>query len=320
MNKVPFYFPLANGRYEVRPGLYSLGENFENNPLDQFIFQIDSKYPEYIQDKRRTLKESHQKYFCTDNPSLQSLVQISVYIARQLCLEYPEYFKLEENLDHIILHCNALTSQKQQDIYLPVSAKNTDLNQIKAVINNLMLQVQEDLAIIELKKDGQDFISLLHLSYPNHWSAEEKIGSSFIEAHSPVPNMESINNRSQQLLSALIHKGPYVRFAWGLSTDQKLNHHQTDNDMKAISQGREFISADPALFLRVERQITVGFPEEYCFLFTIRTYHYNVADLKKNSMYCDALVSAVSSMSDETLKYKGLINDREEILKWLNQH
>ena len=319
MNKIPFYFPPANGRYEVKPGLFPLGTDFGNDRLDQRVFQIDSNYREYIRQKNRALNENIQKYFCTDNPSLQSLIQVSNYIAKQLCYEYPEYFTLEKNEDHLIMHCCVEKSLNQPDVYIPTRTASTDINLALSAINDLMQHIQEDIAIIELNEKGQDCISLLHLCFPNHWSAEDKIGKSFISSHMPVPGMSKINQRITQLLDAMINKGPFVRFAWGLSTDRRLNHHP--EAPASVSQkncsGRHFDPEHPELYLRVERQVINGFPDINAALFTIRTYFYDVSDIKNRPEKRDALVSALQTMSPEALTYKGLADSQPAILDWL---
>jgi dimethylamine monooxygenase subunit A len=41
------YFPLDSGRYEVKPGLFSLDTDFGNGEVDRQIFQIDRNFTEY---------------------------------------------------------------------------------------------------------------------------------------------------------------------------------------------------------------------------------------------------------------------------------
>lgn len=321
MNKTPYYFPLANGRYDVRPGLFSLKTDFGNGRQDRLTFQIDVNYRKYILNKFHALKENRQKYFCTARPSPSCLQQVCIYIAQQLSNDLPEYFWLEENKGQSILHCDVETGQNESDIYIPATSTNTDPQKLLSTINELMLQVQDDIAIIEINDKGYDHISLLHLCSPNHWSAEDKIGNSFIEAHAPVPEMDSIYKRNKQLLGALINKGPFVRFAWGLSDNKQLNQHPAPvkgND-HCSRQNRIFNTGNPQLFLRVERQVTTGFPDTNCFLFTIRTYLYDIKELKKDELKCSSLVAAIQSMSDATLKYKGLHDSRDDIIGWLTQ-
>lgn len=320
MNKCPFYFPLENGRYEVKPGLYPLGTDFGNGQLEHRTFQIDTNYDKYIREKRQALNNKIENYYCTFNPSLSTLVRICSYIAYQLNKEYPTFYSLETNSDQITLLCRPIGKLKPKKIVIPINYSATNLNLLLSVMNQLLLIIQEDIAIVELTDEADDFISLLHLCFPNYWSATEKIGKSFIDAHKPVPEMQSIQKRSKQLISALIEKGPFVRFAWGLSTDDRLDHH-FESDTKSFQNSETdklFNSRDPKLYLRVERQVITGFSDVNSFMFTIRTYIYNVAELKRNVKKRDALISALGTMSEATLKYKGLFNSKDLILEWLN--
>jgi hypothetical protein len=131
--------------------------------------------------------------------------------------------------------------------------------------------------------------------------------------HQVVPGMEKLNQQYFKMLQMAVQKGPFFRFAWGISTDTRLNHHpvpppEVDN---VYWQGRRVEDDDSPIFLRVERQTITGLPASNAFLFTIRTYFYNVDEL--NSEEKKALYLAVKSMSAESLEYKGL-TDKVEIL------
>jgi hypothetical protein len=109
----------------------------------------------------------------------------------------------------------------------------------------------------------------------------------------------------------MVFKGPFVRFAWGVATDAELNHHPR-NEFK----GREFDPQNPELYLRIERQTITSFPFAGGALFTIRTYLLNCAT-EISPTERTALVSAIESMTPESLAYKGLERTREEIVRWL---
>ena len=121
------------------------------------------------------------------------------------------------------------------------------------------------------------------------------------------------------MVQAMIERGPYVRFAWGLSTDSRLNHHpQPPAGIDAQTwQGRHFDLNAPRLFLRLERQILWGFPTANAALFTIRTYFRDCATLRSDANLCTKLCAAIESMNAESLHYKGLFQSKPPILEWL---
>ncbi|MCX7594913.1 MAG: DUF3445 domain-containing protein, partial [Fischerella sp.] len=157
--------------------------------------------------------------------------------------------------------------------------------------------------------------------YPNHWSAEEKIGKDFATVHAPVAGMEKINRRASAIVNTMIVQKPMVRFAWGLSTDTRLNHHPEPPANVPVKQwlGRNFHREHPRLYLRIERQVIWGLPEYEAALFTIRTYFRDCSAIKKDPQLRCKLSAAIRSMTPESLIYKGLAESKASILAWLEQ-
>jgi hypothetical protein len=106
-----------------------------------------------------------------------------------------------------------------------------------------------------------------------------------------------------------------VRFAWGITWDDELNHHP--EPPPAPNRRPRFDPEDPRAFLRVERQTVWGFPEVGAALFTIRTYLYDVAEIRRDPARRGDLAAAVASMSPASLAYKGLAPSRDPLLRWL---
>lgn len=116
----------------------------------------------------------------------------------------------------------------------------------------------------------------------------------------------------------ITHK-PTVRFAWGLSTDTRLNHHPLPPIGITAEQwqGRQFNAQHPQLYLRIERQIVWGFPTVDAALFTIRTSFRDCSKLKQDPELNSQLASAIRSMSPAALDYKELSASKDAILTWL---
>jgi hypothetical protein len=176
-------------------------------------------------------------------------------------------------------------------------------------LDALAVKVQEDLAVIQ--RDGdRHWLAAIHLCFPNHWAAEDKIGKTFVEIHEPVAGIEPINRQADKLVDAMINATTgYVRFAWGIATDDRLNHHPSN------PRGRHFDPADPCAFLRIERQTIWGFPEVEASLFTIRTYFEDLAILEADKRA--KVISAIESMTPASRQYKRLAESRDDLLVWL---
>ena len=310
------YFPLAKGRYQVSPGLRRLGTDFGQGDSDGQVFQFDERFCRYHAVKVAGHQEDPEKYYPGHEAQPELLREVLRFMVARLCQESPTLFTCHRSggIHRLTCHLTGETLDFDRNFSLR-EAKGTGVA-CRDSLDALALQIQEDLALLQVDANGRDRVVALHLSFPNFWSAAEKIGKDFIHIHKPVPGMDYANRSAPQLLNAMIHKGPFVRFAWGLTTDDRLNHHPENEP--AVMAGRTFDPARPELWLRVERQVMVGFPEQQAALFTIRTYLYEVADIARVPERRDALLSALRSMSAETRKYKGLARSMPEILAWLS--
>jgi len=301
------YLPFLDGKYSVAPGLIPIHK--VQDPADKLIFQVDEAYDEYISNKRACRKEDMHKYFCRDKLTPSTEVEINHYIVHKLLHEYPGLFELQNHgKDYLFInHKTGKQIQWRKDWI------SVDGSQYLCLFDALCCQVQEDFAICQVKGE-HDRMAAIHLCAPNHWAAGDKIGKTFIAVHAPVPGMEKNAPHYFKMLLSIIQKGPFTRFAWGMATDKRLNHHpQAPPDIDPVYwRGRAIEKDNHDWYLRVERQNLIGFPDANAFLFTIRTYFYDVASLSEEEKL--ALLKAVESMSPASLIYKGL-NDKIDVLR-----
>lgn len=178
------------------------------------------------------------------------------------------------------------------------------------------MQLQEDVAVIQMEGD-RDWLAAIHLCSPNHWDPRTKIGRPFNEIHLPVPHIERTVKNYQVMLKMIIEKEPFMRFAWGIATDDRLNHHpETPKGINADEwRGRRMADSNTEFFVRTERQSLIGLKAVNAFIFTIRTYFYKVSELNGDEKR--ALAAAVQSMSNESLEYKGMLLLKDALLRQL---
>ncbi len=314
----PKYFPPKKGKYEVTPGLSALEKDFGNGSIDRKIFQLDDDFARYHLEKTKSREESLEKYYRMHSSlGISAIATICQYIMATLILEYPENFDLDTTPDKRIFSCK-LTGER-----IAIAADATIIDsesklrfQYKDLFDALAMQIQEDLAIWNIGSDA-NCLGAVHLSFPNHWSPNDKIGKDFKEVHHPVASFEKMHPATPNLLKSMRDKGPFTRFAWGLATDTKLNHHPQPR--KGISpedwHGRKFSPENPKLYMRVERQTLSPFTKEKLCLFTIRTYFYDVASLASDEI--EQLELAITSMTNAESLYKGLEHSKNEIVDYL---
>ncbi|MBE9216878.1 DUF3445 domain-containing protein [Plectonema cf. radiosum LEGE 06105] len=319
------YFPLQNGRYEVKPGMMLLDSNFANNKVDNQLFQIDSNFSDYRRAKLAARSSNLSKYYQTYNYSNAVASSVAELIINRLSYEYPQYFHYSDDGNNLVFY-NHLT---EETLYL-----NANLELLKCELSNknifsayvstldaLAAQIQSDIVVISRNENDENWMSAIHLCYPNHWSAEEKIGKDFATVHLPVAGIEKINQRAKAIVNTMIARKPMVRFAWGLSTDTRLNHHPEPPDGVTSKEwyGRKFDQTNPKLFLRIERQVIWGLPKYDAAIFTIRTYFRDCQIIKRDAVLNDKLYKAIESMTPESLIYKGLAESKQDILAWLKE-
>ncbi len=315
------YFPLANGRYEVKPGLMRLGSDFGNGDADRQVFQIDASFVEYRNCKLIARAERLTKYYQTHQLSTAVMGAIAELMVERLVQEHPQYFWLRRSQAGRVFHSHLTgeTLYLDHDWQLQQVEGSSVVPAYSSTLDALALQIQEDWAVV-CCADDTNWLSAIHLCFPNYWSAEEKVGRGFAVVHAPVAGMEPINRRSQAIVQTMITQKPMVRFAWGLSTDTRLNHHPEPPAGIALEdwQGRQFNREHPRLYLRIERQVIWGLPEHKAALFTIRTYFRDCCEIKQHLAWRSRLCSAIQSMTPESLAYKGLIESKSSILDWFN--
>jgi hypothetical protein len=117
----------------------------------------------------------------------------------------------------------------------------------------------------------------------------------------------------------MVKFGPFVRFVWELCTDARLNHHREPPPGVDPETWRErfFDPQQPRLFLRVEREVLWGFPEQEAALLAVRISFRDGEEIRKDVKLREPLCATIESMSPEALRYKGLAESRDDILTWL---
>jgi hypothetical protein len=278
----PFYFPLRHGRYDVAPGLNRFGKDLGGGDFDRYLFQRDRTSARFRTAKLASRAENFRKYVDTFDLAPGTMEAVNRFIIDRLNAEHPD---LVRNLDR--------------------TAEPFEL------FDALACRVQEDLAVVSTAPDGRHWLSAVHVCLPNGWAPSEKIGRPFAAIHEPVAGMAEMNRRGGEFVDIMVRATDgLVRFAWGVTFDDELNHHPDKPRAR-------FDSTNPRSFLRVERQTIWGLPACGASLFTIRTYLYDLADLRREATTREPLVAALHTMSPESRAYKGLAESFDPLLNWL---
>lgn len=308
------YFPIARGVYEVAPGLKLLGADLGNGAMDQRIFQIDANFPRYRQNKLDCRKDRLEKYVQQSDFAPKAERVLVEWMIERLTTEYPDIFSTDGNRI-VCRHTDEIITLSEDKKLLHCSNANIAY---RSAFDALANQVPEDICLTQ-REGSRDWLAAAHVCSPGHWSAEEKIGKPFTAIHEPVAGIAAINQNAGHFVEMMINRGPFVRFAWGFGTDDRLNHHpqppaghDPDN-----WRGRAFDPHNPVFFLRVERQTIWGLPSINAAAFIIRVSHLTAEQIRSNPLERDQLISALKSMTPESRRYKGIDRSLDAILNWL---
>lgn len=314
----PRYFPIERGLYEVGPGLKNLGTDLGQGDFDKKVFQIDSDFLKARQNKIDCLVENSAKYILRHDFPVGDEAHVAKVVLQLLIKEYPELFVLNSKGNELqCLKTGDLIRFNEKFELIDFSGPRG----VQSLLDALLLQVQEDLAITRRTDSETDFLAYLNLCCASHWSPADKIGKNFGRVHAPIPGNEKLVKAAKNLVEAMINKGPFVRFVWSFVTDTRLNHHpEPPPGVDPVYwKGRSFdaLSENP-FFLRVERQVTWGIPELDLSIFTIRISFIPALDIKANPKWSEQMRSALQSMSPESRQYKGVAQCFDQLIQFLS--
>lgn len=173
----------------------------------------------------------------------------------------------------------------------------------KARFVRLMMRIQEDVAVHRLD-ETTDWLACAHVCFPSSWRPEEKVGRPLAEIHVPVPGMRLQNSR--KLAEAMVYAGPFERYVWGVIFEDRINGHPRFAKAK-------FDPAAPRVFVKIERQVTYGFPKFGAAAFVLRQHL-----IAEPAIDRPALVAALREMTPEQRAYKGLDGCFDELIAHLS--
>jgi len=306
------YFPIRNGRYDVKAGLSVFPTAFGNALQDEQLFQFDTDFHRCRDNKIAVRKQDLNEYVCMTDDSNISIHHVNRFILEQLINQHSQYFRHTKDEDHLKLECslsgNEILTHHDQTLISSAYPYNPPAMNL---FDALALELQEDLCVMQVTSETTRLCAA-HLCAANHWAAIDKLGMDMPGLHEPIPGFYEQNRSPDSLLQGIMKKQhAYIRFAWGISDDYRFNRHprlQENNDSKVHGDG---------VFMRIERQLLWPMPDMQTMLFTIKTLFRDCREMKHQQAHeFDQLVNAIKSMDNAALAYKGI--EREQTLHRLS--
>jgi hypothetical protein len=256
----------------MQAGLLRFGVDLGNGPADGAFFQVDDRLVATLAAKHAAPPARYASLAPRDAQAEQAAQAALAWMRATLAAEHPDRLRAAD---------------------ADTGARDS--------FDALGRAVQEDFAVLDRGEGGAGRLVLLHVCFPSGWRPERLAGADFAGIHGPVPGFAKPDAAARSMVSAMIDRGPYVRFVWTLSLDPHLDHHP-ESGLRARWPDAP-ISPDSPCFLRVERQVTVPLAEAAS-VFLIRTYVEPVASLAPAQRA--VLFEALAAMPEEVRRYKGL--------------
>lgn len=330
-------FPVASGRYEVGPGMRRFGQAGAGMEAEQGHFWPDGELACTLAAKLAVLRRAPDQAHLRA-PGLDAAAEASLRGAlqgawRALAAEHPAM--VTAGAESLTLHHLGLRLTGWLGAAPGLEAAGdgwAELGALSPAVRDwltgqegtdllggaLGLAVQEDLAIVRGPAgDETDRLEWLHVCLPSNWAPAEKIGGSFVAVHQPVVHSERLLTSQAQIVKAMIHGGPFVRYVWSIHRDAELCHNPRLHRSEPWRSGASPQELADQAWFRVERQTTLGFGRLNRALFTIRYWVEPLVQTASDPWRRERLAAALAGMDGAELAYKGLTDVRGALVTWL---
>lgn len=185
--------------------------------------------------------------------------------------------------------------------------------------------VQDDLALMFEKEDGQYYLLAGAILLAGFWRLEDKFGMPLSEIHTSgdVPQYkEKLEKGMMNFFRRVRPEDPVVRNNYFIQVDEDLawSYSIGSEDSAGISWGTaQKNKAIEHHFFRSERQSVRRLPRSGACVFTIRTYFEPITNIADEPYVPGRLASAIRSWGDDVSRYKGKEKYEEVLLEYLDK-
>ncbi|KAJ4303719.1 hypothetical protein N0V90_002620 [Kalmusia sp. IMI 367209] len=289
---------------------YNITLGLRNMHWDEWI-ELDNDYMKYHSDKARRIAERGDKCSRTAPEAFDGAVELLEELCDYLPQRYPSlYKKTDVGIDNIV------TGESFDIVERPLKE---DPMQMAARL------VQDDLAIMFEKEDGQYYLLAGSILLAGFWRLTDKFGMPLSEIHTSgdVPGFKDKLEKSMlNFFRRVQPENPVLRNNYFIQVDDDLawSHSIGDEDSEGIGWfTAEKNKAIENHMFRSERQSLRRLPRSGGVVFTIRTYFLPITQICEEPYVPGRLASAVRSWGDDVSKYKGKERYQEVLLEYLDR-
>ena len=278
--------------------------------------ELDNHYLKFHEDKRRRIEERGHKCCKTDldpkiwDGAVELLEELSAYLSER----YPSMFrKTDVGVDNIV------TNESFNVEDLTMNGNKEDPMQLSARL------IQDDLAIMYEKEDGQYYLLAGAILLPGFWRLEDKWGMPLSQIHTSgdVPHFkEKLEKGMMNFFRRVQPEGPVLRNNYFFQVDDDLAWSASIGPEDSDGVGWFTAEKNRAIkhhYFRSERQSLRRLPRSGGVVFTIRTYFHPITEIVEEPYVPGRLASAVRSFTDPVAQYKGKEKYGEVLLEYLDK-
>lgn len=271
--------------------------------------KIDSDYLEAMQNHQRTMQE-HPDTTCMVQTCPDTYIAIHEmydFIADTLVQRFPQYFVPQGKVLE-----NKIRGSK-------IPRYSTAEMEPRECLKLLAGTLQEDVFVLQYKPDVEEYYlratsGLAGLGF--EWRT--KVGLKLSDIHDPVPGYKEKLQKSMNRYFHKIVPGNFTqRITYGLMLGSKHDLYSSGNfSFRGGGIDVNNLDFENEVFVRLERQVLFRLPITQFLGFTIRTYIYSLAELKREGLG-PACADALEAWPEDTGFYKGRHLWGDAVFKYL---
>lgn len=273
--------------------------------------ELDNHYPRFHADKARRIAERGSKCCYTAPEAFDGAVELVEEFCDYLPDRYPSlYKKTAVGMDNLVTgESFNITERPLKEDPMQMAAR----------------MVQDDLAIMFEKPDGQYYLLAGAILLAGFWRLEDKFGMPLSEIHTSgdVPQFrEKLEKGMMNFFRRVKPEELVARNNYFLQVDDSLawSHSIGNEDSADVAWSTaEKNKAIEHHFFRSERQTLRRLPRSGGVLFTIRTYFHPITEVSLEDYVPGRLASAMRSWGEDVSRYKGKERYGEVLLEYLDQ-
>lgn len=273
--------------------------------------ELDSHYPRFHADKARRILSRGEKCYRTAPEAYPAAVELLQDLVDYLPARYTSLFRRTEvGIDNLWSgESFNTTSQPLKEDPMLTAAR----------------LIQDDLAIMIERPDGQYYLLAGAVFLPGFWRLDEKFGMSMSELHTSgdVPQFREklekgmMNFFRRVKPEEMVARNNYffqvdddLAWSWSLGSEDEAHPAWSKSERDRAIEHHHF---------RSERQTLRRLPKSGGVVFTIRTYFHPVVEIAEEAYVPGRLASAIRSWGDDVSRYKGRETYGEVLLEFLDR-